>query len=87
MTGVDDPRLHYGHMDTCRNDGTKMPDFNVLHNWNKPVWRNGRAWDSGSRGSVFETRLSQLVFLIGKETGSAFAALLGDPVRWECPLG
>ena len=86
MTGVDDPRLHYGHMDTCRNDGTKMPDFNVLHNRNKPVAQRQSVGLGIERFRV-RNSLKQLVFLIGKETGSAFAALLGDPVRWECPLG
>ena len=30
----------------------------------QPVWRNGRAYDSGPRGPGFETRLGQLVFFL-----------------------
>ena len=43
--------------------------FSSIH-WRSPhsqaiaelVWRNGRAWNSGSRGHGFETRLCHLVF-------------------------
>ena len=33
----------------------------------QPVWPNDRAYNSGPRGPGFVTRVSQLVFLLGKE--------------------
>ena len=48
----------------------------------EPVWRNGRAWDSGPRGDGFETRGPTGFSL---EPGNQ-STLLGGPVRWECVL-
>ena len=45
----------------------------------EPVWRNGKAYDSGPRCLGFETRLGQLVILLGKVINCAPPA--PGPVR------
>ena len=52
-----------------KNANTKITSSDILRMcvFRQPAWRNGRAYDSGSRGPGFETRLNQQVFPLGKE--------------------
>ena len=53
----------------------------TTHCFRAIVWCNSRAFDSGPRNPGFETRLSQVSFLLGDKNKSA---VLGGPVCWEC---
>ena len=52
----------------------------------EPVWRNGRAWDSGSRSSGFEFRKCHPDFPLGKENNRhRYVAQFAGNTHWAEP--